>query len=194
MSDKWPEDGLLKTNGGAAFKTENAVKAAAANKGIKEGEYRVVPYGDGFAAERIKDGEGDGNGGEEPPAPARAAASASGRTGFRRVVFHPRSNTSDPEDVVLSVNGNALVIKRGVETILPEPYLEAAEHTKIRTFRQVGRDMRKEVVELSPYPYQDLGAASREEYMAMLRKGTRDTVKALEREGQIPLDSFNTGT
>lgn len=186
MSEKWPEDGYLKTNGGEPFKTPNAAKAAAASKGIGDHEYEVVEFGDGFACRRRPDGVADDT---PPTASVRLAnppPAKRGGTGFKHVTFNPRQNTNEPEDVVLGVNGHSLVIKRGVRTILPDAYLEAADHSEIKSFRQVGRDMRKEVVMISQYPYTVHGDATRDEYMASLRAGTLATKKKLERDGEIP--------
>lgn len=187
MSEKWPEDGYLKTNGGEPFKTANAAKAAAASKGVGEDEYDVVEFGDGFACKRREKSGGDDQAASAAPARTASASGAKrGGTGFKHVTFNPRQNTNEPDDVVLGVNGHSLVIKRGVRTILPDAYLEAADHSEIKSFRQVGRDMRKEVVMISQYPYTVHGDATRDEYMNSLRAGTLATKKKLERDGEIP--------
>jgi hypothetical protein len=182
---------MIKAGSGEPFKTPNAAKSAATSKGLDEREYKIVEFGDGFAIERI-DGERGRDAAQaaapEPSRPAGLAAAAPGRaeTGYRRVKFHPRSSTSEPADVVLSLNGGVLLMPRGVTTILPTPYLEVARQTTYRTFRQEPGPNRKIVVEISQYPYEDVGPATREEYQAMLRKGTLDTLRKLEKSGDLP--------
>lgn len=186
---------MLKTGAGEPFKTMAAAKSAAATKGFREDEYKVVEFGGGYACQRI--GFGDDDEGRESglaSAPSRTAAAAAmpreTETGYRKVKFHPRSSMHEPADVVLSLNGNVLLIQRGVMTILPTPYLEVARHTKYRTFRQDPSNMRKSVVEISQYPYEDLGPATRDEYLALLNKGTAETRKKMERSGDLPENPY----
>lgn len=186
---------MLKTGAGEPFKTPAAAKSAAATKGFSEEEFKVVEFGNGYACQRIRfDPGGEAGDPFDTPTPSRVTAAAAmpreAETGYRRVKFHPRTNLSEPADVVLSLNGNMLLIQRGVETILPTPYLEVARHTKYRTFRQDPSSMRKQIVEISQYPFEDMGAATREEYLALLNRGTRETKKKMERSGDLPENPY----
>lgn len=177
----------MKSGSGEPFKTANAAKAAAASKGLDEREYKVIDFGGGYAIERVEMGDVQSvREGPVAPSISRVQESTKVDTGYRRVRFHPRSSTSEPADVVLSLNGHILLMPRGVETVLPTPYLEVAKNTTYRTFRQDPSTNRKVIVEISQYPYEDCGPSTREEYQALLHKGTRDTIRKLERSGELP--------
>jgi len=77
---------------------------------------------------------------------------------FYRVVFGPQQSMYDTEDVVISLNGNTLIIERNVKVIIPSAYKEIADHC-------VTHDNSKF------YSYTLLGEATKKEYLAQLSAG-----------------------
>lgn len=99
---------------------------------------------------------------------------------YYRVTFLERQNEHEERDVTLGVNGEFLVIKRGVETIIPERYKECADHTTREVFTQKPNQPRKTVGHVKLFPYSVIGMATKEEYEKLKAEGTRTTREVLE--------------
>ena len=114
------------------------------------------------------------------PAPAKK---------FYRVRFHERTGTNEPVNVVLGINGNVLVIKRGEEVILPEDYVTLARSCVISyTYPALdgSKNVRKRITR-PRCPFDLLGEATEEEFLKMKKEGTEQTLasikKKIEEEG-----------
>lgn len=99
------------------------------------------------------------------------------------VVFAEKSNDNDTTDVPLCVNGEQLVIKRGVPVILPDRFLECADRTKHPIYRQEPNKDRKIEAWIQTYHYSKLREASWDEFRRFKKKGdqiAREAVKKAE--------------
>jgi hypothetical protein len=97
-------------------------------------------------------------------AKAEPAPAPQGTIRFFRVKFLPRTDQQQPQDVILGVNGEFLRAPRNVETIMPSPFLEAADHATYNQYEQVPGADRKIVNQVCKYPYVVLGEVTRKEY------------------------------
>lgn len=97
---------------------------------------------------------------------------------YFRCVFQERSDSSQTQDVPLSVNGETLVVKRGEETILPEAFYEVAKNAVIigKKFDPATRSIKD--VKITKYLVSKIGEATEEEYLQMKKDGTEKTKKA----------------
>lgn len=102
---------------------------------------------------------------------------------FFRMKFHAKSSPNDDDNVVLSVNGETVVIERQKEVVLPERYKVCAENARAPQFRQRPNESRKQVGEVITFPFDMLGEGTEEEYLEMKRVGTKATKEAVAREG-----------
>lgn len=108
---------------------------------------------------------------------------------YMRVVFQPKANPNDPNDVVLSVQGFAVKCQRGVETIVPDFILEAADHATYKKFSVEPGQGRKVAATIRKFPYQIVGKATREEFQALYLAGTKKTRQAVAQYGlKIPTE------
>ncbi len=103
---------------------------------------------------------------------------------FKRVKFHSKSDKNQPNDVVLSVNGHTLLLKRDMPVVLPEPFLIAADNATYNQY-QTGSGSRKVIAKVRRYPYDMLGDATEEEYQQMLSDGSRKQAEARERDEAV---------
>jgi len=94
---------------------------------------------------------------------------------YSRVVFQEKYTPGQPDEVMLSVNGEVLIIQRGVETIVPKKHLEVADHSLERKFSQSPDQPRKFAGMVKRYQYTYLGPATKKEYDAMKKLGTEKT-------------------
>lgn len=112
--------------------------------------------------------------------PAQSPIATKVKPGKRyfRCVFQERSDSSQTQDVPLSVNGETLVVKRGEETILPEAFYEVAKNAVIigKKFDPATRSIKD--VKITKYLVSKVGEATEEEYLQMKKDGTEKTKKA----------------
>ena len=109
---------------------------------------------------------------------------AKAKTVYKRVKFHNKSTPNQPNDVILSVNGDTLQLQRNVEVVLPQYFLEAADHATYPQF-QTGSGSRKQVAEVRLYPYDYIGEGTEEEYKKMLGDGTKRQAEARDGENIV---------
>lgn len=102
---------------------------------------------------------------------------------YYRVRFTEKSNPADDDDVTLAVNGETLILQRGVEVIIPARYKECADHGTYPVFKQLPNKPRKIVAKLQYFPYQYLGPATEEDYLRMKRQGTKQTLDHVKQFG-----------
>lgn len=152
------EAGRVFSNQGIPFKTEAAARAAMTNKDLSHEEYKVQSYEDGYILVK------------KDPKPKEK---------YYRVQFNMKSNPNDEEDVTLGVNGELLVIQRGVQVIIPGRFKECADHATYPHFTQKPNESRKQVGTVMIFPYSTLGEATESEYRKQLREGNKKTRAAL---------------
>lgn len=88
------------------------------------------------------------------------------------VRFHAKGHPNDPDDVVLAVNGDVLVIKREEEIPLLGRYVECARHATFPQFRQLPGQQRKVVAKVQKYQFDILGESTIEEFRKARQVGT----------------------
>ncbi len=108
---------------------------------------------------------------------------------YKRVRFEQKSNEIDPNDVVLAVQGFQVKCQRGVETIVPDFILEAADHATYKKFTVRPGEGRKVGATIRKFPYSVLGDATYEQFLAEFRAGTKKTKQAVAQHGlKIPVE------
>lgn len=100
---------------------------------------------------------------------------------YFEVVFAEKSNENDTIDVQLCVNGEALTIQRGRPVVVPQRYLEAADHTKSEVISQEPGKDRKTVAWVQTFTYTKLREATKEEFYRLKKHGDQQTKEARER-------------
>jgi hypothetical protein len=102
---------------------------------------------------------------------------------YFKVRFHDKRHSTEQDSVELVVNGESLVVQRGIQVCIPERYVECAEHAQYPQFSQKPGEDRKCVGYLRVFPFDILGDGTREEFLALKRDGTKqllDDMKAAE--------------
>jgi len=102
---------------------------------------------------------------------------------YYRVLFLDKSSPNDTDDVELSVNAETLVIQRNVEVIIPERFKVCADNATYQQFKQIPGKPRKLRGTIRVYPYQPLGEATEAEFLAMKRKGDKQTKEHIAKYG-----------
>ena len=100
------------------------------------------------------------------------------------VIFNPKTSEYDTEKVLLTVNGEQLVITRGKEVPVPERYLECARHTTRPVYRQDPGKDRKIVSYVSTYSYNVVREATEEEFEQEKSKGNKIQRDEIARQEQ----------
>lgn len=167
---------------GRPFKTEAAARSARAAKGLHPDEWDVRPIEGnevGFVlAKKLF--------GDEPTKTGTVASigvdkkEAKGEE-YHWVRFHDKTNEQDPDDVVLGVNGEVLLIQRNEWVILPHRFLVCAENAVHPHFKQLPGHPRKQVGTIRTWPHDTKAEpATREQFLEMKRLGTAANRKAIE--------------
>ena len=109
---------------------------------------------------------------------------------YIKVRFHAKSNSEDPDDVVLSVNGETLNIQREQVVIIPSSFLEVADHGTWTKFIQLPNQPRKLAGKIKTYPYDLIGTGTREEFLKQRQEGTKKVKEHVRRFGfdAAPID------
>jgi hypothetical protein len=160
------------------FKTEGGAKKAMTAKGLSPKEYEPVAITGTITPE---DPFGEANMGWviRKKRPKTKIPDAE----FYRVRFSPKSSADQDDDVMLTVNGESLIIQRDVETIIPKRFRECADHARFPKYMQLPDQPRKIVAWVQFFPYQIIGPSTKEEYLEMREEGTRVTHDRIAREG-----------
>lgn len=118
---------------------------------------------------------------ETPATEAKTEPKAVKKKRYWYVRFHERSDDSQPEDIILTVNGETLVVRRGVTTILPEAYVEVADNATIMSMKYDPITNKTVPRVVKKLPFYREREATREEYLAMKAEGTQKTKEELKR-------------
>lgn len=120
-----------------------------------------------------------------PPAPTDFLSKAK----FMKVIFEPKSNPTDPNDVTVGVDGFLLKAQRGVETIVPDFVLEACDHATYNKFSVRPHEGRKVAEKIRKFPYHITGTSTLAEFRALMAAGTKKTREAVATHGlNIPVE------
>lgn len=119
----------------------------------------------------------------EPPdaPPAAKAVKQPNKEKFFLVKFHDRSDPQQQLNVELIVNGDTLVIQRGVEVPIPGRFRECADHATYPVYKQEPGQMRKVTGYIRVFPYDFIRECTEQEYLDARKKGTAATRAALEK-------------
>ena len=161
--DQNPEQ--IFANTGTPFKTEAAARATIANKGLDPNKYQPISHDDGYIIVRRP----------EQVTPEK----------YFRVTFSHKQNPHDENDVTLTVNGETLVIQRGISVIIPGRFRECADHATYPQFTQKPNESRKIVGTVMVFPYSLMGEATDKEYFTQLAEGNRRTKEALAQDQKL---------
>lgn len=101
---------------------------------------------------------------------------------YYRMRFHAKSHPNDEDNVILSVNGETIVVERQKEVVLPERYKVCADNARSPQFRQLPNQTRKIVGEVMTFPFDLLGEGTEAEYMKMKSEGTKATRDSIAKE------------
>jgi len=183
MSQELAKDSLIVSKDGTPFTTERLAKLSITGRRLDPTKYTIVGHEGGFAIKLItkpdempvelKDEKGEVVDFDKPK--------EANVEKFLRVRFHDKSNPNDTDSVTLGVNGEILIAQRNEETIIPERYAECARHATYPVFKQLPGERRKITGKVMTFPFDVIGEATREEYMALKKEGTKKTQEALDR-------------
>ncbi len=99
---------------------------------------------------------------------------------YHKVKFHDRRSPNEKNEVEISVNGEALVIKRGIEVIIPDRFKQAADCACYPYFTQQPGQKRKYVGKIKVFPYDLLGKSTEAEYKSQKTAGDKMTKEKME--------------
>lgn len=92
---------------------------------------------------------------------------------YAEVIFSEKSNPNDTIDVIISVDGECLIIQRGKKVVVPKRFLIAADHATHDVYRQMPDEPRKVLFKVQTYPYTVIREGMKEaDYLALKKKGT----------------------
>lgn len=175
--EKEPQPIVAKS--GEPYADENAAKSALTRMNLDPALHDIVPYEGGFAI-KPKEGAGSPPINQKPPPVHRSRVP---KEKYWWVRFNAKSNPNDTDDVQLMVNGETLVIRREVEVVVPDRFLECADHGTYPVFIQTPNKPRKVVGKIQFYPYTRLKEATEEEFLRHKAEGTRQMLTDIQRFG-----------
>jgi hypothetical protein len=98
-------------------------------------------------------------------------ASTVSQEAYFYVVFQEKSSEQDVDLIPLSINNDVIMVRRGEKIVLPQSYLEVADHSVFRKFKQVPGQPRKVETVVKRFPYSTIGPASRQDFVRMMTEG-----------------------
>lgn len=111
------------------------------------------------------------------------------KTKFYRGVWVNKSNENDVESIRIGVNGETLTFQRGVECIVPEPYLPEEIHARYPKFKQEPGKGRKTAAYIDRFAFTKTGPATFAEFKKMFAEGNKKTREAVQQHGlNIPVE------
>lgn len=158
--------GLVYASGGAPFKTIAGAKRGIDLQGLNSSNYEIIPVLDeeeevvGYAGKPIKSEEE-----------------------YWWVKFQSKGHPNDEDQVMLSVEGEALKMQRDKEVCIPQRFLECADHATYEDWRMEPNKPRKSRGKVTKFPYHKIRLGTREEFETQLATGTAKTKAHLERYG-----------
>tara|TARA_R110002167_G_scaffold62125_2_gene175461 strand:- start:415 stop:915 length:501 start_codon:yes stop_codon:yes gene_type:complete len=95
---------------------------------------------------------------------------------YSKVIFMPKMNEYDEEQVTASVNGKVLVFCRGVETIAPDCHLDVITNASYNSNKFDGK-ITTVTGKIARFAFSRLGEATKKEYDTFLKAGTKQMFK-----------------
>lgn len=109
-------------------------------------------------------------------------------TQFFRGQWANKSNPNDPDSVTLAINGETIRWQRGVDVIVPAPYLANAKDARYPKYKQEPGMGRKVEAYITRFPFTPSGTATLEEFRRAFMEGTKATQKAVQQYGlKVPV-------
>lgn len=102
--------------------------------------------------------------------------------GFWEVQFSPKGDVNDTDDVILSHEGNKLLIQRMKPVVLPGFWLEICDNALKAIYIQTPQEKRKITSWVQTYQYTTLREATIEDYLTLKAEGDRLTKEARRKE------------
>jgi len=178
---------FLMTQDNQPFANESSASRALRQRGLDEDMYAIKPQGDGYVAIlKVMDAtapEPEPDEADKGDKPKPTKQTAANKEEYFRVKFQPKSDANQPDEVILSVNGEVLQITRNVEVIIPKRFKECADNGVTAQFKQLPGQTRKVIGEVRTFPYDLLGPATEKEFIAMKQEGTRLARQSVESAG-----------
>ena len=175
------QEQIITTSSNEPYKTAAAAAMALAKKDLAANEWSVEPYGAGFAiARNARPQKPEILEGEKLVDRSSAAGTFHKGEKYFRVRFHERVTKNEPRDVELRVKGELLQIQRGKIVIIAERYRECADHTRRPHYISLPNDPLKREGFVHTYPYDVLGEATEEEFLALYKQGVEESRKNLK--------------
>lgn len=94
---------------------------------------------------------------------------------FYWVVFENKSHDHEPDDVMLSVNGDILTAQRGEKVCIPGRYRQAAQHGLRPKHKKDPSGDRKIYAPVMTFPFSDIRDGTKEEYRTQVEEGNKKT-------------------
>ena len=117
-------------------------------------------------------------------AEASASASLPKAMTYSWVTFQAKGNSNDETEVPLSLNGTTIISQREQRIILPDSYLEVADHTIKSQYEQKPGHKRKIVGKIRKFIYQRHASATLEEFMEFRKTGNAIRDKEFEEQAR----------
>lgn len=154
---------LIFTEAGTPFKTQSAAASAITRQNLNKNIHDTIQVDGGWAIVQV----------ESKIKPEK----------YYRVRFHAKSHPNDTEDVMLSVNGEVLNMRREKEVVIPNRFKECADHAVFPQFRQVPGKQRKVVAQIKIYNYDLIDNATEEDFRKQVAAGNRLTKENIAKFG-----------
>jgi len=180
MSETQPPKIILSTQG-TPFASEATAKGFLKKKELDPEELKPVAYMGGWAimnAVAILQHES-----------SKPKAGVPAKVRFWVVLFQAKSDEKDQDDVTLTLNGVTLQAMREKEVIMPDTYLEVADHCVHNRYTQVPGQDRKVTARIKTFPYERKRESTEAEFRQQVTEGNRIRDQYLERGTRSTSDS-----
>jgi hypothetical protein len=107
--------------------------------------------------------------------------------GYWEVLFSPKSNPNDTDDVVISWEEVCLQIRRGTKVVLHGYFLEVCDNGTYPRYIQTPQENRKITAWVQFYPYTVTREASEAEFLLTKEKGDIDTKENRRRQEEAAM-------
>lgn len=144
---------------GLPFENVRAVKNSIAQKKLSLSEWDIVKIDDGYEARRRVQEK------------------------YFWATFQQRMSQMEQIDVELSVNGETLTFQRGKKTIVPQKFLECADHTTYVKFIQIPGQARKRGDTVCTFPYTRHEETTEKEFKNLKAAGDKRTKELIRKYG-----------
>lgn len=177
MSNKQP---IILAEDGTPFTSEADAKKYRKDKELSEKQFKVMKEQGGwciFDTSLCPSGLLDAIKKSDQPKPRPTAV----KEKYFEVVFQMKTSPNDEDEVSLSLNGDVIILNRDKTVILPESYLEVADHAVRNHYEQKPGQTRKIVGKIRKYPYTRIKEVDHKTYFAFMKKGNEQRDRDIEK-------------